>query len=80
MGFEGSMLPSDGISSRIAPGGLGYVLGYVGIVARALAMYRHTHSHPWLCALGRLSNPAKGPTYKPLINKGLEAHVLSGGY
>jgi hypothetical protein len=27
-----------------------------------------------------LSNPAKGPTYKPLINKGLEAHVLSGGY
>jgi hypothetical protein len=26
--------------------GLEYVLGYLGIIARALAMYGHTHSHP----------------------------------
>jgi hypothetical protein len=46
MGFEGSMPPFDGIPSRIAPESLEYVLGYLGIVARALAMYERTHSHP----------------------------------
>jgi hypothetical protein len=39
-------------------------------------MYGHTHSHSWLYALGRLSNPAEGPTYEPLIGKGFGAHVL----
>jgi hypothetical protein len=40
------MPPSDVILSRMAPGGLEYVLGYLGIVARALAMYGRTHNHP----------------------------------
>jgi hypothetical protein len=46
MGSEGSMPPYDGTPSLIAPGGLGYVLGYLGIVAQALAVYECTHSHP----------------------------------
>jgi hypothetical protein len=46
MGSKGSIPPHDGTPTRIAPSGLGYALGYLGIVARALAMYEHTHSHP----------------------------------
>jgi hypothetical protein len=33
------MPPSDGIPLRIVPGGLGYVLGYLEVVARTSAMY-----------------------------------------
>jgi hypothetical protein len=32
-----------------------------------------------LRALGRLSNPSEGPTFEPLISKGLGARVLWGG-
>jgi hypothetical protein len=39
-GSEGSMPPSDGIPLQIVPAGLGNVLGYLGSVARASAMYR----------------------------------------
>jgi hypothetical protein len=45
-GTRARLPPSDGTLSWITPGGLGYVLGYLGITARALAMYGHTHSHP----------------------------------
>ena len=38
--------------------------------------------YPWssltLCS-GRLLNPAEGPTFEPLISKGLGARVLWGG-
>jgi hypothetical protein len=40
------MPPSDGILLRIIPGGLEYVLGYLEVVARTLAMYVCTHGHP----------------------------------
>jgi hypothetical protein len=29
-----------------------------------------------MCALGWLSNPAEGPTFEPLISKGLSARFL----
>jgi hypothetical protein len=50
-GPEGSMPPSGGIPLQIVPAGLGNVLGYLGSVARASAMYRTYQSHPSLCVL-----------------------------
>jgi hypothetical protein len=58
----------------------GNVLGYLGSVARASAMYRtYPGSSLTLRALGRLSNPSEGPAFEPLISKGLGARVLWGG-
>jgi hypothetical protein len=78
-GSEGSMPPSGGILLQIVPAGLGNVLGYLGSVARASAMYRtYPESSLTLRALGRLSNPFEGPAYKPLISSGRGAQVLWG--
>jgi hypothetical protein len=80
IGSEGSMPPSGGIPLQIVPAGLGNVLGYLGSVARASAMYRtYPESSLTLRALGRLSNPFEGPAYEPLISNGLEVRVLWGG-
>jgi hypothetical protein len=66
-----------GFRYKIAPAGLGYVLGYLESVARASAMYRtYPESSLALHALGRLSNPSEGPTFKPLISSGRGARVL----
>jgi hypothetical protein len=71
------MPPSGGIPLQIIPTGLGNVLGYLGSVARALVMYRmYPESSLTLHALGRLSNPSKGPAYEPLISSGHEARAL----
>jgi hypothetical protein len=64
------MPPSGGILLQIVPAGLGNVLGYLGSVARASAMYRtYPESSLTLRALGRLSNPSEGPAYEPLISR-----------
>jgi hypothetical protein len=69
--------PSGGIPLQIVPGGLGNVLGYLGSVARALAMYRtYPGSSLTLRVLGRLSNPFKGPAFELLISNGRGAQVL----
>jgi hypothetical protein len=74
------MPPSGGIPLQIIPVGLGNVLGYLGSVARASAMYRtYPESSLTLRALGRLSNPSEGPAFEPLISNGLEVRVLWGG-
>jgi hypothetical protein len=66
-----------GFRYKIAPAGLGNVLGYLGSVARASTMYRtYTESSLALRALGRLSNPSEGPAFEPLISSGREARVL----
>jgi hypothetical protein len=68
-----------GLSYKIAPAGLGNVLGYLGSVARASAMYRtYPESSLALHALGRLSNPSEGPAFEPLISNEPEARVLEG--
>jgi hypothetical protein len=68
-----------GFRYRIAPAGLGNVLGYLGSVAQALAMYRtYPKSSLALRALRRLSNPS-GPAYEPLISSGRGARVARGG-
>jgi hypothetical protein len=55
-----------GFRYRIAPAGLENVLGYLGSVARALAMYRtYLESSLALRALGRLSNPSRGQPSNP---------------
>jgi hypothetical protein len=62
IGSEGLM----GFRYRIAPAGLGNVLGYLGSVARASAMYQ---TYPELSlalrVLGRLSNPSGGQPLNP---------------
>jgi hypothetical protein len=74
------MPPSGGIPLQIVPAGLGNVLGYLGSVARASAMYRtYPESSLTLRALGRLSNPSEGPAYEPLISNGHGARALWGG-
>jgi hypothetical protein len=66
-----------GFRYKIAPAGLGNVLGYLGIVARASAMYRtYPESSLALRALGQLSNPSEGPAFEPLISSGRGARVL----
>jgi hypothetical protein len=56
---------------------LGNVLGYLGSVARASAMYRtYPESSLTLRALGRLSNPSEGLAYEPLISSGHGARAL----
>jgi hypothetical protein len=66
-----------GFRYKIAPAGLGNVLGYLGSVARASAMYRtYPESSLALRALGRLSNPSEGPAFEPLISSGRGAQVL----
>jgi hypothetical protein len=71
------MPPSGGIPLQIVPSGLGNVLGYLGSIARASAMYwTYPGSSLTLRALGRLSNPSEGPAFEPLISKGLGARVL----
>jgi hypothetical protein len=66
-----------GFRYKIAPAGLGNVLGYLGSVARASAMYRtYPESSLALRALGRLSNPSEGPAFEPLISSGHGARVL----
>jgi hypothetical protein len=78
-GSEGSMPPSGGILLQIVPAGLGNVLGYLGSVARASAIYRtYPESSLTLRALGRLSNPSEGPAYEPLISNGHGARALWG--
>jgi hypothetical protein len=75
------MPPSGGILLRIVPAGLGNVLGYLGSVARASAMYQtYLESSLTLRALGRLSNPSEGPAYEPLISNGHGARAFWGGY
>jgi hypothetical protein len=70
-----------GFRYKIAPAGLGNVLGYLRSVARASAMYRtYPESSLALRALGWLSNPSEGPTFEPLISSGREARVLWGDY
>jgi hypothetical protein len=74
------MPPSDGIPLQIVPTDLGNVLGYLGSVARASAMYRtYSESCLTLRALGRLSNPSEGEAYEPLISNGHGARALWGG-
>jgi hypothetical protein len=71
------MPPFGGIPLQIIPASLGNVLGYLGSVARASAMYRtYPESSLTLRALGRLSNPSEGPAFEPLISNGLEVRVL----
>jgi hypothetical protein len=66
-----------GFRYKIAPARLGNVLGYLGSVARASAMYRtYPESSLALRALGRLSNPSEGPAFEPLISSGRGARVL----
>jgi hypothetical protein len=66
-----------GFRYKIAPAGLGNVLGYLGSVARASAMYRtYPESSVALRALGQLSNPSEGPAFEPLISSGHGARVL----
>jgi hypothetical protein len=66
-----------GFRYKIAPAGLRNVLGYLGSIARASAMYQtYPESSLALRALGRLSNPSKGPAFKPLISSGRGARVL----
>jgi hypothetical protein len=78
-GSKGSMPPSGGIPLQIVPAGLENVLGYLGSVARASAMYlTYPESSLTLRALGRLSNPSEGPAYEPLINSGRGARALWG--
>jgi hypothetical protein len=79
-GSKGSMPPFGGIPLQIVPTGLGNVLGYLGSVARASAMY-WTYLEPSLTlhALGRLSNPSEGPAYEPLISNGHGSRALWGG-
>jgi hypothetical protein len=65
-GSKGSMPPSGGIPLQIVPAGLGNVLGYLGSVARASAMYQtYPESSLTLHALGRLSNPSEGQPSNP---------------
>jgi hypothetical protein len=53
------------------------VLGYLGSIARASAMYRtYPESSLTLRALGRLLNPSEGPAYEPLISNGHGARAL----
>jgi hypothetical protein len=71
------MPPSGGILLQIVPASLENVLGYLGSVARASAMYRtYPESSLTLRALGRLSNPSEGPAFEPLISNGLGARVV----
>jgi hypothetical protein len=80
IGSEGSMPPSGGIPLQIVPAGLGNVLGYLGSVARASAMYRtYLESSLALRGLGQLSNPSEGAAYEPLISNGHGARALWGG-
>jgi hypothetical protein len=66
-----------GFCYKIAPAGLGNVLGYLGSVARASAMYRtYPESSLTLRALMWLSNPFEGPAFEPLISSGRGARVL----
>jgi hypothetical protein len=66
-----------GFRYKIAPVGRGNVLGYLGSVARASAMYRtYPESSLALRALGRLLNPSEGPAFEPLISSGRGARVL----
>jgi hypothetical protein len=74
------MPPSGGIPLQIIPAGLENVLGYLGSVARASAMYQtYPESSLTLCVLGRLLNPSEGPAYEPLISNGHGARALWGG-
>jgi hypothetical protein len=74
------MPPSGGIPLQIVSAGLGNVLGYLGSIARASAMYRtYPESSLTLHALGRLSNPSEGPAFEPLISNGHGARALWGG-
>jgi hypothetical protein len=69
-----------GFRYKIALAGLRNVLGYLGSVARASAMYRtYPESSLALHALGRLSNPSEGPAFEPLISSERGARVLWGG-
>jgi hypothetical protein len=69
-----------GFRYKIAPAGLGNVLGYLGSIARASAMYlTYPESSLALHALGLLSNPSEGPAFEPLISSGRGARVLWGG-
>jgi hypothetical protein len=66
-----------GFHYKIAPTGLGNFLGYLRSIARASAMYRmYPESSLALRALGRLSNPSKGPAFEPLISSGRGARAL----
>jgi hypothetical protein len=66
-----------GFRYKIAPAGLENVLGYLGSIARASAMYQtYPESSLTLRALGRLSNPSEGPAFEPLISSGRGARVL----
>jgi hypothetical protein len=66
-----------GFRYKIAPAGLRNVLGYIGSVARASAMYRtYLESSLALRALGWLSNPFEGPAFEPLISSERGAQVL----
>jgi hypothetical protein len=66
-----------GFRYKIAHAGLGNVLGYLGSVTRASAMYRtYPESSLALRALGRLSNPSEGLAFEPLISSGRGARVL----
>ena len=51
-------LPPMGFRYKIAPGGLGNVLGYLGSAARALVMYRMYPGSSLALRLRRLSNPS----------------------
>jgi hypothetical protein len=73
------MPPSGGIPLQIVPAGLGNVLGYLGSIARASAMYRTYPESSLTRVLGRLSNPSEGPAYEPLISNGHGARALWGG-
>jgi hypothetical protein len=67
------MPPLMGFRYRIAPAGLGNVLGYLGSVARASAMYQtYLESSLALRVLRRLSNPSGGQPSNPWSVVGAE--------
>jgi hypothetical protein len=60
------MPPSGGIPLQIVPAGLGNVLGYLGSVARASAMYRtYPESSLTLRALGDCQTLPRGQPTNP---------------
>jgi hypothetical protein len=66
-----------GFHYKIAPAGLENVLGYLGSIARASAIYpTYPESSLALRALGRLSNPSEGPAFEPLISSERGARVF----
>jgi hypothetical protein len=64
-----------GFRYRIAPAGLGNVLGYLRSVARASAMYQTYPVIPRSACSEAAVEPFGGPAFEPLISSGHGARV-----